>query len=101
MNSVLPILTLTIKGNFERSPRIIKYSLCAMAAMSLPIFVGGYIVAYPLTYRSQQSAIFNALCRDGIDFGFGCCSENSSCRSVFTSLHVVLTYSLVAMGKTN
>lgn len=99
MNSVLPILTLTIKGNFERSPRIIKYSLCAMAAMSLPIFVGGYIVAYPLTAAVSSPQFLTHYNGADLILGSDVVLKILLAALIFTSLHVVLTYSLVAMGK--
>lgn len=99
MNSVLPILTLTIKTDFSRSPRIIKYSLCAMAAMSLPIFVGGFIVAYPLTAAVSSPQFLTHYNGAELILGSDVVLKILLGALIFTSLHVVLTYALVAMGR--
>ena len=80
-------------------PRIIKYSLCAMAAMSLPIFVGGYIVAYPLTTAVSSPQFLTHYIGTELILGSDVVLKILLAALVFTSLHVVLTYSLVAMGK--
>lgn len=99
MNSVLPILTLTIKTDFGRSSRIIKYSLCAMAAMGLPIFVGGFIVAYPLTAAVSSPQFLTHYSGAELILGSDVVLKILLAALIFTSLHVVLTYALVAMGK--
>lgn len=51
MNSVLPILTKAVtEKNKERYQSIINNSFDVLAALALPIVVGGFILAYPLVF---------------------------------------------------
>jgi len=51
MNSILPILTQAVSTkNKERYHAIINNSFDVLAALALPIVVGGFILAYPLVF---------------------------------------------------
>lgn len=50
MNSILPILTKAIKENKERAQIIIRHSFDVLAALAVPIVVGGFILAYPIVF---------------------------------------------------
>ncbi len=50
MNSVLPVLTKSIKEKSDKYKKIIGYSFDFLAALSVPMVVGGVILAYPVIF---------------------------------------------------
>lgn len=50
MNSVMPVLTRALKDNKEKVGRILQYAFDFLVICGLPLLVGGYILAYPLTF---------------------------------------------------
>lgn len=50
MNSVLPVLTKSIKEKSTKYKQVIKYSFDFLAALAVPLVVGGVILAYPLIF---------------------------------------------------
>ncbi|NIA01898.1 MAG: oligosaccharide flippase family protein [Nitrospirae bacterium] len=50
MNSVLPILTRTIKEKSEKYKKVISYAFDFLAALSIPMVVGGVILAFPIIF---------------------------------------------------
>ncbi len=50
MNSVLPVLTKSLKEKATRYREIIRYAFDFLASLAIPIVVGGVILAYPLIF---------------------------------------------------
>ncbi len=50
MNSVLPVLSRTIKEGGEKYKKVISYSFDFLAAMSIPMVVGVSLLAYPMIF---------------------------------------------------
>ncbi len=50
MNSVLPVLTRTIKEKSEKYKEIIKHSFDLLAALAIPMVVGTFVLAYPIIF---------------------------------------------------
>lgn len=50
MNSVLPVLAKKIKEGGEKYKTIIRYSFDFLVAMSVPMVVGIYLLAYPIVF---------------------------------------------------
>lgn len=50
MNSVLPVLTKSIAQGGEQYKKIIRYSFDFLVSMSVPMVVGGYLLAYPIVF---------------------------------------------------
>lgn len=50
MNSVLPVLSKAIKEEGEKYKTIIRYAFDFLAAMSAPMVVGAYLLAYPIIF---------------------------------------------------
>lgn len=50
MNSVLPVLTRTIKNQSEKYKDIIKYSFDLLSALAVPMVVGTFVLAYPIIF---------------------------------------------------
>lgn len=101
MNSVLPVLTMSLKNSdgSERSVRIVRYSINALAALALPIFIGGYLLAWPITAAVSNPEFLSHRVGDGIVWGSDLALKILLLAISFTYLHVVFSYTLVAMGK--
>lgn len=50
MNSVLPVLTKHIARKTKRAQEIIQHSFDFLFTMSLPVLVGGFVLAFPLIF---------------------------------------------------
>ena len=50
MNTVLPILTKAIKEKKHQYKAIIRHSFDFLAAISVPMVIGGFILAYPIVF---------------------------------------------------
>jgi O-antigen/teichoic acid export membrane protein len=50
MNSVLPVLTRTIKEKTDKYKKVISYAFDFLAALSIPMVVGGVILAFPIIF---------------------------------------------------
>lgn len=100
MNSVLPVLTVSMKTSSEKTQRIIRYSLNALAALALPALVGGYLLAWPLTVAvSSPEFVTHRDAAGELIFGSDLALKILLVAMTFTFLHVVFSYALVAMGK--
>lgn len=100
MNSVLPVLTIALTQNSERATRILKYALNALAALAFPIFVGGVMLAWPLTAAVSSPEFLTTRAADGtLTAGSDMALKILLVAMLCTYLHVALSYALVAMGK--
>lgn len=99
MNSVLPVLTLSLKESGERGARILRYALNALAALAFPILVGGYLVAWPLTAAVSSPEFLTKRLPTGLVWGSDFALKILLIAMCLTFLHVALSYSLVAMGR--
>ncbi|MFA6521541.1 MAG: flippase, partial [Candidatus Gracilibacteria bacterium] len=99
MNSVLPILTVSLREGSERTSRILKYSINSLAALAFPIFVGGYILAWPLTAAVSSPDFLTHRVGDSVFYGSDMALKILLAAMVFTYIHVVLNYAIVAMGR--
>jgi O-antigen/teichoic acid export membrane protein len=50
MNSVLPVLTKAMKESLEKAKLIVRYSFDFLTALSIPLLVGAYVLAYPIIF---------------------------------------------------
>ncbi|MEK7523849.1 MAG: polysaccharide biosynthesis C-terminal domain-containing protein, partial [Patescibacteria group bacterium] len=100
MNSVLPILTMSLAISIERSARIIRYALSALFALALPLFAGGYLLAWPLTAAVSSPDFLTHRTATGVLIpGSDIALKILLAAMIFTYLHVAMSYALVAMGK--
>lgn len=99
MNSVLPILTISLKGNFGRANRIVRYSLSSLSALAMPILVGGFSLAWPLTAAVSSPDFLSRRIGDTLVYGSDFALKILLIAMMFTYLHVGLSYTLVAMGR--
>ena len=100
MNSVLPILTVRLKNDVEGAARVVKYSLNSLCALALPILAGGFVLAWPLTVAvSSPEFITHRDAAGALIWGSDIGLKILLIAMAFTYFHVVLTYTLVAMGR--
>jgi len=101
MNSVLPTLTMAIAAsNIPRARKIIRYSLNAVAAFGVPTVVGGIVLAWPLTAAVSSPSFLTHREIDGtLILGSDVALKILLVALFFTYMHVVLSYSLVAMNR--
>lgn len=99
MNSVLPTLTMSLKDGSERTARIVQYCVNALAALAWPIFIGGYMLAWPITAAVSSPEFLTHRTANGIVFGSDVALKILLVAMFFTYLHVVFSYTLVAMGR--
>lgn len=99
MNSVLPILTISLKIGSDRVKRIIKYSLNALACLSFPTLVGGYLLAWPITAAVSSPQFLTQKIDGHIFWGSDMALKILLVAMCFTYVHVVFNYVLVAMNR--
>lgn len=99
MNSVLPILTISLHGNFERAAKIVRYSINALTGLALPILVGGTMLAWPITAAVSSPDFLSQRVNGVLIPGSDIALKILLVAMTFTYLHVGLSYALVAMGR--
>jgi len=100
MNSVLPILTASIVVNRQRAEKIVRYALNTMVTLSLPILMGGFMLSWQLTAAVSSPEFLTHRAADGaVIYGSDLALRILLGALVFTFLHVVFTYVLVAKGQ--
>lgn len=100
MNSVLPVLTVSLKEGGEKSRRILRYSLSALAGVAFPLFVGGYLLAWPIVAAvSSPDFLTHRAVTGELIYGSDMALKLLLAACVFTYLHVALSYTLVAMER--
>lgn len=100
MNSVLPVLTLRLKDSIQGAAHIIKNCLNALFALALPILIGGYLLAWPITaavsspdFLTRRDSLGNLI------WGSDIALQILLVGMLLIYLHVALSYTLVAMGR--
>lgn len=99
MNSALPILTISLRTVGDKTQRIVKYSIDALAAMALPILVGGFVLAWPITAAVSSPDFLTQRTATGFIWGSDMALKILLVAMTLTYLHVVMSYLLVAMGR--
>lgn len=99
MNSVLPILTISLHTGGEKSQKIVKYSLNALACLAFPILVGGYLLAWPLTAAVSSPQFLTQKIGGSFFWGSDIALKILLVAMCFTYIHVVFNYVLVAFNR--
>ncbi|MCK9186363.1 flippase [Candidatus Gracilibacteria bacterium] len=97
MNSVLPVLTKSIKENSEKYKDIIKYAFDFLCAMSIPLVVGGVILAYPIVFAVSTPDFLSRLSEGyfGSDFAF----QILIFALLFQFINVLFAFIMIAVNK--
>lgn len=100
MNSVLPVLTISVKENSERASRIVRYSLNTLALLALPILMGGWLLAWPIIAAvSSPDFLSHRDITGALIFGSDIGLKILLVAMALTYFHVGLNYVLVAMDR--
>lgn len=97
MNSVLPVLTRAIKEGNEKYKKVISYAFDFLAAMSIPMVVGGVILAYPIIFIVSTPEFLSRLSEGfyGSDMAF----KILIFALMFQFLNVLFAFILIAVNK--
>ena len=97
MNSVLPVLTRAIKEKSDKYKKIIKYSFDFLAALSVPMVVGGVILAYPIIFIVSTPEFLSNL--DIGFYGSDIAFKILIFALLFQFLNVLFAFILIAVDK--
>lgn len=97
MNSVLPVLTKAIKENTDRYKKIISYSFDFLASLSVPLVVGGVLLAYPIIFIVSSPEYLSRLPEGfyGSDIAF----QILVVALLFQFLNILSNFILIALNK--
>lgn len=97
MNSVLPVLSTSIKEKSEKYKEIIKYSFDFLAALSIPMVVGGVLLAYPIIFVVSKKEFLSRISEGfyGSDIAF----QILIFAVLFQFLNVLFAFILISINK--
>lgn len=97
MNSVLPILSKSIKEKSEKYKEIIKHSFDFLAALAVPMVVGGVLLAYPIIFIVSTPEFLSRLSENyyGSDIAF----QILIFALLFQFLNVLFAFILISVNK--
>ncbi len=97
MNSVLPVLTKAIEEKSEKYKEVIRQSFNFLAALSIPIVVGGVILAYPIIFIVSTPEFMSRI-SEGF-YGSDIALQILIFALMFQFLNVLFAFILIAVGK--
>ncbi|PKL36495.1 hypothetical protein CVV38_01150 [Candidatus Peregrinibacteria bacterium HGW-Peregrinibacteria-1] len=97
MNSVLPVLTKSIKEGTQRYQSIISRSFDFLTAISLPMVVGGFVLAYPIIFIVADHNFLSRL-SEGF-YGSDIALQIIIFALIFQFLNVLCAFILIALDK--
>lgn len=108
MNSVLPVLTKAMKGTAaattaaaeaarEKAREIIRYSFDFLTALSIPLLVGAYVLAYPIIFIVSSPEFLSKL--DTGFFGSDIALKYLMFALVFQFLGTLFAFILLSLDK--
>lgn len=97
MNSVLPVLTKAIKEKSDKYKKVIHYAFDFLSALSIPMVVGGVILAYPIIFIVSKDDFLSRLSEGfyGSDIAF----QILIFALLFQFLNVLFAFILIAVNK--
>ncbi len=97
MNSVLPVLTRTIKEKTDKYKKVISYAFDFLAALSIPMVVGGVILAFPIIFVVSTPDFLSRL-GDGF-YGSDIAFQILIFALLFQFLNVLFAFILIAINQ--
>lgn len=97
MNSVLPVLTKAMKESAEKARAIIRYSFDFLTALSVPLLVGAYVLAYPIIFIVSSPEFLSKL--DEGFFGSDIALKYLMFALVFQFLGTLFAFILLSLDK--
>ncbi len=97
MNSVLPTLTKSIKEGTDRYKKVISYAFDFLASLSVPMVIGGTILAYPIIFIVSTPEFLSRISEGfyGSDIAF----QILIFALFFQFLNVLFAFILIAIDK--
>ncbi|MEK7126622.1 MAG: flippase [Patescibacteria group bacterium] len=99
MNSVLPVLTKAIKEGTDKYKKIILHAFDFLAALSIPMVVGGVVLAYPIIFAVSTPAFLSRISEGfyGSDIAF----QILIFAMMFQFSNVLFAFILIAVNRQN
>ncbi|MFH1534228.1 MAG: flippase [Nitrospirota bacterium] len=97
MNSVLPVLTRAIKEKSEKYKKVISYAFDFLAALSIPMVVGGVILAFPIIFVVSTPDFLSRI-NEGF-YGSDIAFQILIFALLFQFLNVLFAFILIAINK--
>ena len=97
MNSVLPVLTKSLKDQTDKYKLIIRHSFDFLAALAVPMLVGAYVLAYPIVFIVSSPAFLSRL--DEGFYGSDTALKILMFALVFQFLNTLFAFILLAVNK--
>lgn len=97
MNSVLPVLTKALKEKSEKYKKVIMHAFDFLAAMSIPMVVGGVILAYPIIFIVSTPEFLSRL--DEGFYGSDIAFQILVFALLFQFLNVLFAFILISVDK--
>lgn len=94
MNSILPVLTRTLKENLDRARKIIQYAFEFMSLIAFPMLLGGIVLAKPLIAGVSSDAFLSTREALGADFALSILLI----AMTFFFFHIAFGFTLIALG---
>lgn len=97
MNAVLPVLTRAVKEKSAKYKKIIRYAFDFLAAMAVPMVVGGVVLAFPIIFIISSPEYLSRLSEGfyGSDIAF----QILIFALLFQFLNVLFAFILIAVNK--
>lgn len=97
MNSVLPVLTKALKEKSEKYKKVIMHAFDFLAAMAIPMVVGGVILAYPIIFIVSTPEFLSRL-NEGF-YGSDIAFQILVFALLFQFLNVLFAFILISVDK--
>ena len=99
MNSILPLLSRKVKEGSDRAKTIICYAFDFLAAVSVPMVVGAYVLAWPIIFALGQPALLSDL--DAGYYGSDIALQILIFALAFQFLNTLFGFVLLAVNQQN
>lgn len=97
MNSVLPVLTKSLKEKTDKYKLIIRYSFDFLTALSMPLLVGAYVLAYPIIFIVSSPEFLSRM--DEGFYGSDIALQFLMFALVFQFMNTLFAFILLAVNK--
>lgn len=97
MNSVLPVLSKTIRENTDKYKQIIRYAFDFLAALAMPMVVGVFLLAYPIVFIISSKEFLTRL-SEGF-YGSDIALKILIFALMFQFLNILFAFILIAINK--
>lgn len=97
MNSVLPVLTKHLEAKDEKYKTIIQYAFDFLTIGSLPLVVGGYVLAYPIVFIVSRPEYLSRI-SEGF-FGSDFALRILLFAMIFSFLNILFSFLLISVNQ--